>query len=83
VARRGRSPAGDRATLRPLGALAQLGERRLCKAEVTGSIPVRSIAILGQVQHFLVARRSGYCANLLQTEDEHQSLVDGAQFVGL
>ncbi len=25
------------------GALAQLGERRLCKAEVTGSIPVRSI----------------------------------------
>jgi hypothetical protein len=27
-----------------LGALAQLGERRLCKPEVTGSIPVRSIA---------------------------------------
>src|SRR5262249_42741377 len=26
-----------------LGALAQLGERRLCKPEVTGSIPVRSI----------------------------------------
>ena len=26
------------------GALAQLGERRLCKPEVTGSIPVRSIA---------------------------------------
>jgi hypothetical protein len=25
-----------------LGALAQLGERRLCKPEVTGSIPVRS-----------------------------------------
>jgi hypothetical protein len=25
------------------GALAQLGERRLCKPEVTGSIPVRSI----------------------------------------
>jgi hypothetical protein len=24
------------------GALAQLGERRLCKPEVTGSIPVRS-----------------------------------------
>ncbi len=33
-----------RATLRPLGALAQLGERRLCKPEVTGSIPVRSTA---------------------------------------
>src|SRR5881398_847057 len=31
------------ATLRGLGALAQLGERRLCKPEVTGSIPVRSI----------------------------------------
>ena len=27
---------------KPLGALAQLGERRLCKPEVTGSIPVRS-----------------------------------------
>ena len=26
------------------GALAQLGERRLCKPEVTGSIPVRSIS---------------------------------------
>src|SRR5206468_2351500 len=26
------------------GALAQLGERRLCKPEVTGSIPVRSTA---------------------------------------
>ncbi len=28
-----------------LGALAQLGERRLCKPEVTGSIPVRSIPL--------------------------------------
>ena len=27
----------------PRGALAQLGERRLCKAEVAGSIPARSI----------------------------------------
>jgi hypothetical protein len=26
-----------------VGALAQLGERRLCKPKVTGSIPVRSI----------------------------------------
>jgi hypothetical protein len=26
-----------------IGALAQLGERRLCKPEVTGSNPVRSI----------------------------------------
>ena len=30
-------------TEEPYGALAQLGERRLCKPEVTGSIPVRSI----------------------------------------
>jgi hypothetical protein len=28
--------------LQDKGALAQLGERRLCKPEVTGSIPVRS-----------------------------------------
>jgi hypothetical protein len=32
-------------TVSQLGALAQLGERRLCKPEVTGSIPVRSITI--------------------------------------
>jgi hypothetical protein len=31
------------------GALAQLGERRLCKPKVTGSIPVRSI---GHLQGF-------------------------------
>src|SRR5215208_3830012 len=30
-------------TISRYGALAQLGERRLCKPEVTGSIPVRSI----------------------------------------
>ncbi len=29
-----------------LGALAQLGERRLCKAEVIGSIPIRSIIVI-------------------------------------
>jgi hypothetical protein len=33
----------DLALLWAHGALAQLGERRLCKPEVTGSIPVRSI----------------------------------------
>ena len=32
------------ATLLGFGALAQLGERQLCKLEVTGSIPVRSMA---------------------------------------
>ena len=37
------SAAGGASTLPAHGALAQLGERRLCKAEVTGSIPVRSI----------------------------------------
>ena len=38
------SPGSDvGATVGPRGALAQLGERRLCKPEVTGSIPVRSI----------------------------------------
>jgi hypothetical protein len=42
-------PAASRGPEWPLGysenrgALAQLGERRLCKPEVTGSIPVRSI----------------------------------------
>ena len=35
----------DLALLCAHGALAQLGERRLCKPEVTGSIPVRSIGI--------------------------------------
>ena len=35
-------------TLRRSGALAQLGERRLCKPEVTGSIPVRSMALRGR-----------------------------------
>jgi hypothetical protein len=37
--------------LRLLGAIAQLGERLLCKQEVTGSIPVGSISpdILGHV----------------------------------
>jgi hypothetical protein len=34
-----------------LGALAQLGERRLCKPEVTGSIPVRSTRESGQKLH--------------------------------
>ena len=46
----GESPAGDRATIRPLGALAQLGERRLCKPKVTGSIPVRSMAQPSQMR---------------------------------
>src|SRR5205085_2166552 len=35
-------PANGRSTLERLGALAQLGERRLCKPEVAGSIPARS-----------------------------------------
>jgi hypothetical protein len=31
--------------LRPLGAIAQLGERLLCKQEVAGSIPAGSITL--------------------------------------
>jgi hypothetical protein len=38
----GRQAAGSVSRLRPNGALAQLGERRLCKPEVIGSIPIRS-----------------------------------------
>jgi hypothetical protein len=34
--------ANGRSTLERFGALAQLGERRLCKPEVAGSIPARS-----------------------------------------
>jgi hypothetical protein len=44
-----RFPPGDLGpavyTLSQLGALAQLGERRLCKPEVAGSIPARSISV--------------------------------------
>jgi hypothetical protein len=32
----------DFGLFKPFGALAQLGERRLCKPEVAGSIPARS-----------------------------------------
>ena len=38
-----RSPAGSVPKLGQRGALAQLGERQLCKLEVVGSIPTRSI----------------------------------------
>ena len=38
-----RRSALSASTLHPPGALAQLGERRLCKPEVAGSIPARSI----------------------------------------
>src|SRR5207247_1374149 len=41
-ARARRGDAVETANLSQEGALAQLGERRLCKPEVTGSIPVRS-----------------------------------------
>ncbi len=40
---RGRDGRRDAATLGSRGAIAQLGERLLCKQEVTGSIPVGSI----------------------------------------
>ena len=39
-----------------LGALAQLGERRLCKPEVAGSIPARSMAQQSQIGEVVTAR---------------------------
>ena len=43
-------PTARAATIGRLGAIAQLGERLLCKQEVTGSIPVGSIQRLGRFQ---------------------------------
>ena len=50
------------------GALAQLGERRLCKPEVTGSIPVRSIRITVQMPIFVYSR--GDTVALLQAAQQ-------------
>src|SRR4051794_15704774 len=47
-----------RAMLPALGALAQLGERRLCKAEVIGSIPIRSISRTSRRAVRLVSSRA-------------------------
>ncbi len=44
------------------GALAQLGERRLCKPEVTGSIPVRSIGAPVARARSGLGRRAFTCA---------------------
>jgi hypothetical protein len=45
------------------GAIAQLGERLLCKQEVTGSIPVgsTSVSLKCLVRSVLCALRSRYC----------------------
>jgi hypothetical protein len=45
------------------GALAQLGERRLCKPEVTGSIPVRSTRKSLQID--MIVDLGGYAAKPL------------------
>src|SRR5579884_1401772 len=44
--------------MRAHGALAQLGERRLCKPEVTGSIPVRSTLERPANAGLLLSRRT-------------------------
>ncbi len=49
--------AANSATLYTLGALAQLGERRLCKAEVAGSIPARSTLKIPAPAGVLLFRR--------------------------
>ena len=58
---RNRSPEtrlviGDCSLMIDLGAIAQLGERRPCKAEVTGSIPVSSTRRLSERAVFETAR---------------------------
>ena len=49
------------------GALAQLGERRLCKPEVTGSIPVRSIRV-DRFAFLSLGKRVGFAASRLLTD---------------
>ncbi len=50
-----------------LGALAQLGERRLCKAEVAGSIPARSIGrVAGTAPNWAKTRQVSTFAAELQ-----------------
>jgi hypothetical protein len=51
---RGKTPSVGR-ILRSRGAIAQLGERLLCKQEVTGSIPVGSIQKRPANIHLLVS----------------------------
>ena len=38
-------PVAGRALIEPIGAVAQLGERRPCKAEVVGSNPISSTSL--------------------------------------
>ena len=41
-------PSFSEQLMRPRGAIAQLGERLLCKQEVIGSIPIGSTSIKGE-----------------------------------
>src|SRR5918994_7507337 len=50
--------SGPRLDCVPDGALAQLGERRLCKPEVTGSIPVRSTRFHAGLRNVCQFRRA-------------------------
>src|SRR5436305_8222954 len=62
------SSAAERRYTRGSGALAQLGERRLCKAEVIGSIPIRSIDA-----H---PRSGGRLAAMASLTPEQQAIAD-------
>ncbi len=58
------------AYIEPLGAIAQLGERLLCKQEVTGSIPVGSIrhTFIGVVARVAMVRRRHLSSRALRLE---------------
>ncbi len=43
------------------GAVAQLGERRFCKPEVVGSIPISSISVARSPLSFRMGRQRGSC----------------------
>ena len=50
----------------PTGAIAQLGERLLCKQEVTGSIPVGSTSTFYRIQYGTPARACRGCLFLFR-----------------
>ena len=54
----------DPPPMRQRGAIAQLGERLLCKQEVTGSIPVGSTSITRKQQPIARARLLGASSHL-------------------
>jgi hypothetical protein len=58
------------------GALAQLGERRLCKPEVTGSIPVRSTIERPRKRGLSVSRTEDACG-VIRAEKQRRSNIRG------